>query len=151
MSISRWIILRMINVSNKICTGNQNTHFMFSNFFPENRAVCEIMSKNTLQPEKPQTIWRMRVACWISEATRSQAHARALHSHPRTRTHRHVLNRARTHKKYVILIAFPIQQLRRECALMLRYTYISSLDLVCFLLVLSLWHFIKFESFFSLM
>jgi len=31
--ISRWIILRMMNVSDKRRTENQNTHFMFNNFF----------------------------------------------------------------------------------------------------------------------
>ena len=32
--MSRWILLRLRNVSHKTCTDNQNTHFMFSNFFP---------------------------------------------------------------------------------------------------------------------
>jgi hypothetical protein len=30
------------------------THFMFHNFFPENRAGYEIMSKNMVEPEGPQ-------------------------------------------------------------------------------------------------
>ena len=46
------------------------------------------------------TIWRMRVACWITKATN-------------------------THSEYVILIAFPHQQWLHESALMLRYTYID--------------------------
>jgi uncharacterized membrane protein YphA (DoxX/SURF4 family) len=33
--ISRWIILRMRNSSDKIRTENQNTHFMFHNSFPQ--------------------------------------------------------------------------------------------------------------------
>jgi len=34
----------MKNVSDKICAENQNAHFMFNKlFFPENRAVYEIM------------------------------------------------------------------------------------------------------------
>jgi len=46
------------------------THFMFNNFFPENRAVYEIMWKNTVEPSRSQmTIWRMRIACWIHKAT----------------------------------------------------------------------------------
>ena len=32
MIISRWILLRMRNVSDKSCRENQNTHFMFNNF-----------------------------------------------------------------------------------------------------------------------
>jgi len=30
----------------QICKENQNTHFMFNNFFPENRAILETTSKN---------------------------------------------------------------------------------------------------------
>ena len=48
---------------------------MFKNFFPENHAVYEIMWKNAVEPERPQTIWRMRFACWISKNIRAQAHA----------------------------------------------------------------------------
>jgi hypothetical protein len=47
-------------------------------------------------------IRRMRCACWITKATK-------------------------THSEYVILIAFPRQQLLRECASILRYTYIACL------------------------
>ena len=60
---------------------------MFNNFFfsSENRAVYELMSKNVVEPERPQVaIWRMRVECWISKATRAQVHASA-----RARTHTH--------------------------------------------------------------
>jgi hypothetical protein len=56
------------------------------------------MSKNMVEPERPQTIWRIRVAC--PKATRAQARARS-HTHTHTHTHTH---------KYVILIAFPLQQ-----------------------------------------
>jgi hypothetical protein len=59
-------------VQNKSCRENQNTHFMFSKAFSENRAVYEIMSKNLVEPERPQTIWLMRVACWVSKATRAK-------------------------------------------------------------------------------
>jgi hypothetical protein len=30
------------------------THFMFNNFFSENRTVYEIMRKNMVQPDRPQ-------------------------------------------------------------------------------------------------
>jgi hypothetical protein len=30
------------------------THFVFYNFFPESRAVYEIISKNVMEPETPQ-------------------------------------------------------------------------------------------------
>jgi len=44
---------------------------VFNNFFfPESRAVYEIMWKNIVERGRPQvTVWRMRVACWIPKAT----------------------------------------------------------------------------------
>ena len=41
--ISCSVLRRMKNVSDKRCRENQNTHFMFNNFFFENRAVYEII------------------------------------------------------------------------------------------------------------
>ena len=38
----------MRNVSDKSCRENQNTDFVFRNVFPENRAVYEIMWKNSV-------------------------------------------------------------------------------------------------------
>ena len=39
-------------------------------FFFENRAVYEIMWKNTVERDGLQmTIWRMRIACWEPKAT----------------------------------------------------------------------------------
>jgi hypothetical protein len=64
-------LLRMRNVSDKLCRENQSTHFVFSNIpFYENRAVYEIMWKNIVGRSRPlMTIWRMRIACWIPKAT----------------------------------------------------------------------------------
>jgi hypothetical protein len=65
MTVSRLILLRMRNVSYKNCR-DQNTHFMLNSFFfffPENRAVCEIMSKNMVEPERLQKAVCRRVAC----------------------------------------------------------------------------------------
>jgi hypothetical protein len=53
MTASRRILLRMRNVSDKICTENQNTHFIFSNFLPT-VVLFEIMWKNTVHPDRPQ-------------------------------------------------------------------------------------------------
>ena len=93
------------------------------------------MTKNTVEPERQQATWRLRVAYWISKATSAQAHectrvptptsldARAItHSltHARACTHAHI-------HKYVILIALPQQQWFREGASLLRYTYIACL------------------------
>jgi hypothetical protein len=44
----------MRSVSDKICKENKNTHFVFSNFFFENRTVYEIMWKNIVQRGMPQ-------------------------------------------------------------------------------------------------
>jgi hypothetical protein len=44
----------MENVLGKSCRENQNTHFMFSNFFSENRAVYEIMLKTLVETDGPQ-------------------------------------------------------------------------------------------------
>jgi len=57
--ISRSVILRMRNISDKSSTENQNTHFVFNNFFFfKNRAAYEIMWKNMVEPGRSQmTIW----------------------------------------------------------------------------------------------
>ena len=88
-------------VSEKSCRENQNTHFMFNNifFFYENHAVYEIMWKNIVEPGWPQMkIWRMYIACWVTEATN-------------------------THSEYVIIIAFPLKQWLHGRPSVLRYTY----------------------------
>jgi hypothetical protein len=55
---------------------------VFNSVFFQNRAVYEIMLKNTVKPYRSQmTIWSMRIAGWIPKATD-------------------------THSEYVILIAF---------------------------------------------
>jgi hypothetical protein len=43
----------MRNDSEKSCRENQNTDFLFNNFFFENRALSEIMWKNTVDPDRP--------------------------------------------------------------------------------------------------
>jgi hypothetical protein len=77
----------MGNVAEKSCVENQNTRFVFSNFFPPlNLSVYEIMWKNIVEPDMPQmTVQRMRIACWIPEATD-------------------------TGSEYVMLVVFPRQQ-----------------------------------------
>jgi len=64
------------------------THPMFNNFFSsENRAFEAIMWKNIAGPDRQQmTIWRMRVPYWLPKVTN-------------------------IFSEYVILIAFPLQEL----------------------------------------
>jgi len=84
------------------------THIFCSiTFFFGNRAVYEIMWKNTVQPDRPQmTIWRMCTARWIIKATD-------------------------THSEYV-LNPSPPQQWLQERASMLRYAHIAALFKICF-------------------
>jgi len=59
--------------------------------------------ENMVEPDRPQmTIWRMPIACWMTE----------------------VVN---THLQYVILSPFPLQQWLHERASLLNCTYISCL------------------------
>jgi len=74
MIISRLIILRMRNASDKTCREDQHKHFMFNTFFPHNRAVQEKMWKIMVGPDRPQTtIQRKRCARWITKATDTQS------------------------------------------------------------------------------
>jgi len=93
MTISRWILLPMRNVSHKSCRENQNTHFAFSKF----RAIYEIIRKSMVGPGRPQTtiIWRMRTACWTTKATHK-------------------------HSEYAFFFSFQQQQWLRERASVLR-------------------------------
>jgi hypothetical protein len=88
MKISLWILLRMRNISNKICRENQNTHFKLSNFPPPPppRRSCRLWDnvENVVEQERQKIIWRTRFSCWIGKATRAQAESR---SAAPTRTH----------------------------------------------------------------
>jgi len=61
-------LLWVRNVSDKLYTENQkkfSLQWLFLFFF-ENPDVCEIIWKNTVQPDEPQmTIWRMHNLCWV--------------------------------------------------------------------------------------
>ena len=82
----------MINVLDKSCRENQNTHFIFNNFFliisPFMRQ-CQKMRWRS-KATNDITIWHIRVVCWISKATCTYAHA---HTHapgyPHACTHAH--------------------------------------------------------------
>jgi hypothetical protein len=93
MVISRWILLRMRNVSHKSWRENQNTHSTFTNFFWKRCSLWDNVEKCGTQPDRPHDniIWRVRFACWIPNAKDA-------------------------HSEYVILTAFPRQQRLRERA-----------------------------------
>jgi hypothetical protein len=56
----------MKNVSERCCRENQNTHFVFSDFFLK---IMPFMRKCEKEWGRPQTtIWHMCIACWITKA-----------------------------------------------------------------------------------
>jgi len=64
--MSRRILLIMRNVTNKICTENQNTHSIFSKVFTGNRAVYELPRNvekygRVIQATDDNIIRRMRI------------------------------------------------------------------------------------------
>jgi hypothetical protein len=71
MIISRSLLVRMRNVSEKSCIENQNTHFVFSNFFPKIGPFMSNAEKygTAGQATDDNIIRRMRFACWITKAT----------------------------------------------------------------------------------
>jgi hypothetical protein len=75
--IFRSVLLRMRNVSDETCRGNQNTHFSFSNFFV-NRAFKKYMEKFVERGRAQMAILHMRIACWMTKVT---------HTHTHTHTH----------------------------------------------------------------
>jgi hypothetical protein len=94
LKTSRWILLRMRNVSDKSSRENQKTHFIFNNL-SSNLAVYEVMSKNMVEPERPHMIiiTCMRLACWVSKIyTRLPTHTHAFtHASRRALTQRNIL------------------------------------------------------------
>jgi hypothetical protein len=88
MITSRWILLRMRNISDKTCWQNQNTHFTFNNVFRKSCRLWDNVEKygTARQATDDNIIRRMRFACWVTNATD-------------------------THSEYVILIAFTRQKI----------------------------------------
>ena len=104
--ISPSVLLGMKNFSDGSSRETRNTYFIFSNFFSKNRAMYEIIRKNTVKQGRPKmTMWRMRIPCWIPKSTDTN-----------------------THSQYVTLIALSLQQWLQERASILRYTFIACLD-----------------------
>jgi hypothetical protein len=117
MIISRWILLRMRNASNKY-RENQNINFIL----PKNRAIYEIISKNKVQQERTQTIWRLRLEYWKSKPAHTRAHTPTL-----THTHTHTHTHTRAHMHMCNTYYFPRQQWFQESASASRDTYIAFL------------------------
>ena len=73
----------------KVVEKIKNTHFTFNNFFFfENRAICDVMSKNMVETDRPQMATWPRFAGWISKTTRAQTQDQArAPTHPPSPTH----------------------------------------------------------------
>jgi hypothetical protein len=92
MIISRSVLRRTRNVSDKICKDN---NILCSITFFLNCASYDVMWKNTVEPVRPQmALWCMRTAHRITKAKN-------------------------THSEYVTIIAFALQKWLHECASML--------------------------------
>ena len=72
MTIFIWILLRMRNVSDKSCRGNQNTHFGFSNYFLKSRRFWDNVEKYCREGQATDDntciLRRTRFSCWITKA-----------------------------------------------------------------------------------
>ena len=106
MTVSRWILLEMRSISVKVVE-KIKTHILCSIKF--SRKSCKLWDNvenygRAREAIDDNIIRRMRISCSITKATD---------------THKH--------SQYVILIAFPQQQLFRKRASLLRYTYIFCL------------------------
>ena len=66
MRMSRWIQPRMWHVSDKSCRENENTRFMFNNFFP--RKSCPLWD-DAVRATHDDVIRLVCFACWITECT----------------------------------------------------------------------------------
>jgi len=64
----------MRNVSDKSCREKQNTHFVFSNLFSENRSIYERMWQNTGEPDTPQMSMQYDARAWHAGYLRLQTH-----------------------------------------------------------------------------
>ena len=102
------------------CRENQNTHFVFSDFFL--RIVPSMgMWKNIVEPDGAQTtIWCMCIACLV----------------PKSKI---------THLDYVLLIAFPMHHWLHERSSVVRYTYIAFV--LCLIISITLLTLLKYRGF----
>ena len=77
LTISRLIFLKLRNVLDRHCRENENTHFMFNNFFSENCTVYDNVKRRSADQGTTNdvTTWRIRVASWITKAIRTYAQA----------------------------------------------------------------------------
>jgi hypothetical protein len=102
MIISLWSFLG-IEIFHTKLVEKIKTHILYSLIFSETHTIYEIMWSNMVERGRPpKTIWRMRIACYITKARD-------------------------THSEWEIFIASPRQKLLRERVSLLRlYVYCLS-------------------------
>jgi hypothetical protein len=89
VKLYRWILLRMRSV--KSCIENQNTRFVFCNFFRKSSQLWDNVEKCG-RAENPPTIWRMWLHAWYVRLHARKHTPAPVHSNSHTpRTHRNVL------------------------------------------------------------
>ena len=116
----------MGNVLDTSCRENENTHFIFNNFFRKLHRLWDNVEKfsGDRGATKDVTIWRTRVACWVSKATLTYSHAHAhAPGYPQARTDAHSC----THRPVSNTYCFPTATVIRERTSVLRYTHIIPL------------------------
>jgi hypothetical protein len=122
----------MRNGLNKTCRETQNTRFMFNIFFPENRAVYEVMSKNKAEPEGLQMT--SKYGPYALHAGYARLHPRTrMHTYmhkpkrPSTRTYAHTHTHTHTHTQICNIYCFSTATIIRELVSMLRKSHIACL------------------------
>jgi hypothetical protein len=75
MVISRSVLLRMRNVSDKSCRENQNTHFVLNKIFQKIVPFMRYVGKfgTAGQVTYGNTIRRTRFVCWVTEVTNTNS------------------------------------------------------------------------------
>jgi hypothetical protein len=113
----------MTNVLDKSCRENQDTHFIFNNFFFF-RKSCHLWDNvekydGVRGATSDVTKWRIRVACWKYKTTCTDAHAQA-HTHG----HTHACAQEHTHMSYLLL--FHENNDSRKCLHVILYVHCLS-------------------------
>ena len=107
------------------------THILYSiTFFRKSHCLWDNVEKcgGDRGASNDVTIWRIRVACWISKSTSMHAHVHAHTSgHPHVRTQAGACARTRTYTQICNTSWFSTATIVRERASVLCYTYITSI------------------------
>jgi hypothetical protein len=103
MTISRWILLRVRNVLDKVIE-NIKTHILYSiTFYQQSCCLWDNVENYGAEATNDVTIWRIRVECWIRKAKCTHMHAQAhapghthnnacVHTLTHTHAHTHICN-----------------------------------------------------------